>query len=102
MAFNLFNSMNYLRNAVDAFRTKLLIQVTANREQCRDWLDKSVGIVTALLPHIGYENSAMLAREAYTTGRPIRDIVQEKGILPEKRLSEILSPEQMTTPGIAG
>ena len=102
MAFNLFNSMNYLKNAVETFRTKLLIDVEANRSQCRSWLEQSVGIITALLPHIGYENSAMLAKEAYATGRPIREIVQEKGILPKERLAEILSPEQMTTPGIAG
>ena len=102
MAFNLFNSMNYLKNAVETFRTKLLIDVEANRSQCRSWLEQSVGIITALLPHIGYENSALLAKEAYATGRPIREIVQEKGILPKERLAEILSPEQMTTPGIAG
>lgn len=102
MAFNIFNSFRYLTNAVNTFREKLLLGLEANNKQCADWLNNSVGIVTALLPHIGYENSSMLAREAYTTGRPICDIVKEKGFLSEKRLHEILSPENMTTPGITG
>ncbi|MDQ0202627.1 aspartate ammonia-lyase [Pectinatus haikarae] len=101
MAFNLFNSMNYLTNAVNTFVDKLLIGLQPNSKQCHNWLDKSVGIVTALLPHIGYENSAMLAKEAYTTGDSIREIVLKKGLLPKEKLEHILSPEQMTHPGIA-
>ncbi len=102
IAFNLFNSMNYMTNAVNTFVEKLLIDLQANESQCADWLDHSVGIVTALLPHIGYENSAMLAKEAYNTGRPIRDIILEKGLLTKEKMEHILSPEQMTHPGIAG
>ena len=92
MAFNMFNSLNYLTRAVDTFVDKLLVDLKPNVEQCQKWLDNSVGIVTALLPHIGYEKSAELAREAYTTGKPIREIILEQGIL---------SPRQMTRPGIA-
>ncbi len=101
ISFNLFNSMNYLTNAVNTFVDKLLIDLQPNTQQCHNWLDRSVGIVTALLPHIGYENSAMLAKEAYTTGKPIREIVLQKHLLPEEKLEHILSPEQMTHPGIA-
>lgn len=101
ISFNLFNSMNYLTNAVNTFVDKLLIDLQPNRKQCQAWLDNSVGVVTALLPHIGYENSAMLAKEAYTTGKPIREIVIKKGLLPKEKLEHILSPEQMTHPGIA-
>ena len=67
MAFNMFNSMMYMTNAVNTFVDKLLIGLEPNREQCQEWLDKSVGVVTAMLPHIGYEKSAMLAKEAYNT-----------------------------------
>ena len=81
MAFNMFNSLNYITRAVDIFVDKLLIDLKPNVEQCQKWLDNSVGIVTALLPHIGYEKSAELAREAYTTGKPIREIILEQGIL---------------------
>ena len=101
MAFNMFNSLNYITRAVDTFVDKLLIDLKPNVEQCQKWLDNSVGIVTALLPHIGYEKSAELAREAYTTGKPIREIILEQGILSKKELNHILSPRQMTRPGIA-
>ena len=101
ISFNLFQSMNYLRNAVETFVDKLLIGLEPNREQCRRWLDASVGVVTALLPHIGYENSAMLAKEAYNTGRPIRAVILEKHLLEKEKLDHILSPLEMTTPGIA-
>ena len=101
MAFNMFNSLNYITRAVNTFVDKLLIGLEPNVEQCQKWLDKSVGIVTALLPHIGYEKSAELAREAYTTGKPIREIILERGILSKEKLEHILSPRQMTHPGIA-
>ena len=101
MAFNMFNSLNYITRAVNTFVDKLLIGLEPNVEQCQKWLDNSVGIVTALLPHIGYERSAELAKEAYTTGKPIREIILDRGILTKKELSHILSPRQMTRPGIA-
>ena len=102
MAFNLFNSMRYLTNAVNAFVDNLLVNLEANRQQCQYWLDHSVGIITALLPHIGYEQSSMLAKEAYMTGRPIRDILLEKNIFTKEQMDYIFSPEEMTQPGIAG
>lgn len=102
IAFNLFNSMRYTTNAVNTFVDKLLIDLQPNKQQCEEWLDKSVGIVTALLPHIGYENSSMLAKLAYTTGRPIREIILEKGLLTKEAMEHILSPAEMTQPGIAG
>ena len=102
MAFNIFNSFKYMTNAVNTFVDKLLIDLQPNEKQCEEWLDKSVGVVTALLPHIGYENSAMLAKEAYMTGRPIRQIILEKGLLTKEKMNHILSPKQMTQPGIAG
>ena len=101
ISFNLFNSLTYLTNAVNTFVDKLLVDLKPNEEQCKEWLDKSVGVVTALLPHIGYENSAMLAKEAYVTGRPIRQIILEKGLLSQEKMEHILSPKQMTQPGIA-
>lgn len=102
MAFNMFNSMNFLTNAVNGFVDKLLKGLEPNREQCQHWIDVSVGIVTALLPHVGYETSAALAKEAYNTGRPIREIILEQKIMTEERLNEIMSPAAMTTPGITG
>lgn len=102
MAFNMFNSMKFLTNAVNGFVDKLLKDLEPNRQQCQHWLDRSVGVVTALLPHIGYEQSAQLAKEAYSSGRPIREIILERGIMSEERLNEVMSPMAMTSPGIVG
>lgn len=102
MAFNLFHSMDYLTNAVQTFVEYLLKDLQANTEGCRHWVDRSVGVITALLPHIGYEEAAMLAKEAYSTGRPVRDIILAHGILTKEQLDVILSPQEMTKPGIAG
>ena len=102
ISFNMFNSMKYMANAVDTFVDKLLIDLEPNKEQCQEWLDKSVGVVTAMLPHIGYENSAMIAKEAYNTGKPVRQVILEKGLISQEKMEKILSPKQMTTPGIAG
>lgn len=102
MAFNLFHSLQYLTNAVNLFVKNLLTGLQANTRQCQYWVDHSVGIVTALLPHIGYERASMLAKEAYHTGRPIRDIILERGYLTKEQIDIILSPGEMTQPGIAG
>ncbi|HAM03923.1 MAG TPA: aspartate ammonia-lyase, partial [Megasphaera sp.] len=102
MAYNLFSAMQCLTNAIYAFIDKLLKGLEANRSQCQYWVDHSVGIITALLPHIGYEKASFLAREAYATKRPVRDIIREHHILTEEQMEHILSPWEMTTPGIAG
>ena len=102
ISFNMFNSMKFMTNAVNTFVDKLLIDLEPNKEQCQEWLDKSVGVVTAMLPHIGYENSAMIAKEAYNTGKPVREVILEKGLICKEKMDKILSPKQMTTPGIAG
>lgn len=102
MAFNLFHSMDYLTNAVQTFVDYLLKDLQANAEGCRHWVDRSVGVITALLPHIGYEEAALLAKEAYSTGRPVRDIILAHGTLTKEQLDVILSPQEMTKPGIAG
>ena len=100
MAFNLFNSMNYMTEAVNTFREKVLEGLEVNRRQCAEWVRHSVGVVTALLPHIGYENSARLARRLIRPAAPSRKSGEE-GLLSAFRLHSILSPEHMTTPGIA-
>lgn len=58
--------------------------------------------MTALLPHIGYEKASSIARKAYTSGMPVRDIIREEGLLSDEDMNIILSPLEMTKPGIAG
>ena len=67
-----------------------------------DIVHRSVGLVTALNPVIGYKAASKLAKKALETGRPIRELVLEEGLLDEEALDRILSPERMTRPGIPG
>jgi len=102
IAYNLFNSMCYLKNAVNTFVDKLLVDLEVDTEQCEYWLERSVGIVTALLPHIGYENASALAKEALESDRSVKEIILEQGLLTKEEMDYILSPKEMTRPGIAG
>lgn len=102
IAYNLFNSMRYLTNAVNTFVDKLLIDLEVDKEQCEYWLNRSVGIVTALLPHIGYENASSLAKESLEGDKSIKEIILERQLLTKEEMDHILSPKEMTRPGIAG
>ncbi|RKP56146.1 aspartate ammonia-lyase [Cohnella endophytica] len=102
IAFNLLQSLKIMRNALDAFRRYALEGLTANRERCRDYVDRSFGIVTALNPHLGYDVAAQLVKEAMASGMTIRELIVERNLLTAAEIDEILDPMQMTTPGIAG
>lgn len=102
IAFNLFHSMEYMTRGVNTFTALLLKDLQANEKQCNYWVEHSVGIITALLPHVGYEQAAMTAKEAYLTGRPVREIILEKKLLSPDQIGVILEPSEMTHPGIAG
>jgi len=102
MAYNLFNSLTILTNVVNTLNHKCVKDIEANEERCREMIDKSVGIVTALLPHIGYEQSSAIAKEALKTGASVKELVISKGLLTAAQLEIILSPSEMTQPGIAG
>lgn len=102
LTFNLLQSLDILRNVVTVFASKCISGITANVQRCRQMVEQSVGIITAINPHVGYETASVIAKEAITTGRPIREIVLERGILTEEELDIILNPQEMTKPGIAG
>jgi aspartate ammonia-lyase len=72
--------------------------ITANRERLNEHMDRSVGIVTALNPFIGYENASAVAKEAYATGKSVTEIVLAKGLLTQEELNDILKPEVLTKP----
>ena len=102
MVFNLLQSLDILRNVTRIFRERCVIGITANVERCRAMVENSVGLVTAINPHVGYEVASSVAKEAIICGRPVCDIVLEKGILTKEELDVILNPYEMTKPGIAG
>ncbi|MGC7869976.1 aspartate ammonia-lyase [Desulfosporosinus sp. SYSU MS00001] len=102
VVFNLLQSLDILRNVIRVFRQRCVEGITANVERCGHMVENSVGIVTAINPHVGYEVASGVAKEAIMSGRPVRDIVLEKGVLTSEELDIILHPYEMTKPGIAG
>ncbi len=98
IAFNLFMSIGMLRAAAEMFRTRCIEGITADRERCRRLVERSVTLVTALVPYIGYEAAGEVAKEALATQKPVRQIVLDRGLLSEERLQEILDPAKMTHP----
>ncbi|OLO26930.1 aspartate ammonia-lyase [Alkalihalophilus pseudofirmus] len=102
LVFNLLQSLSILQNGIKVFRQYTIEGITANIERCREMVERSVGIITAINPHVGYETASRIAKEAIQTNRPVREICIERGILSEEELNEILEPKEMTNPGIAG
>jgi aspartate ammonia-lyase len=74
------------------------VGITANRERCRDLVEHSIGIVTAVMPAIGYKRATEVAKEALETGASVRELILRKGYLTPAELDEALSLEAMTQP----
>ncbi|MDQ1914895.1 aspartate ammonia-lyase [Paenibacillus sp. GD4] len=102
LVFNLLQSLSMMNQVFKVFRIHCLEEIEANVERCREYVEKSVGIITALNPHLGYEVVARIAREAILTGRSVRELCLLYNVLTEKELELILDPYEMTNPGIAG
>lgn len=101
MVHSLLGAIDILTNAVSLFTERLVRGLVANEERCTELVEQSVGLVTALNPVIGYKNASAVAREAIQTGRPVRELVLERGLLTAAELDTILSPRALTEPGIA-
>jgi aspartate ammonia-lyase len=98
IAFNLFQSVEMLTQAAIVLRERCVVGIEANRDHIRGMLERSIGIVTALVPFIGYERATALASEALSEDRGVYELVLEKGWLSRDELDEILSPAAMTRP----
>ena len=94
--YNLFESIETLRNATKTFVDNCILGITANKERCAQLVNDSVGIVTVLCPYIGYKKSADIAKEALKTGISVKEIILREGILSIRELNEILDPVSMT------
>ncbi len=102
IAFNLMLSLEILKNGIASFTRRCVAGITADAERCRELVEQSLSLATALSPYIGYEAAAAIAQESLETGKPLRSIVLERGLLPAEELDRVLSPQAMTEPGIAG
>ena len=95
---SLFESIEMLINGMTVLRYKCVDGITANEARCRELVENSIGIITALNPFLGYETSTSLAKEALQTNRGIYELVLEKNLMTQKELDDILAPENMIRP----
>jgi len=98
MGHTALESIRLLASVSRAFVEFCALEMEANREACEASVEKSLAMVTSLNPHIGYERAAALAKEAFKTGKTIRQLCQDQKILPEATLNEALDPWRMTEP----
>ena len=98
IAYDLLHGLMILKNACVTLTSRCITGITANREVCRGYVERSIGLVTALNPVLGYEKSASIAKEALKTGGNVYDLVLEKGWLTKEELDDMLRPENMTDP----
>ena len=99
MAYNLLQSIELLSTASNNFAVRCIEGIKADEKRCRSMIEESLAMCTALVPEIGYEAAAKLAKDAYKAGKTVRQIAREQRVLPEKRLSELLDPWRMTESG---
>ena len=98
----MFQSIDTLGYAVETLVDNCIVGITANEERCRQLVENSVGIITAICPHVGYEKTADIAKKAINSNESVRSLILKENIMDEEELSRILDPIHMTEPGISG
>jgi aspartate ammonia-lyase len=92
---SLFESIEMLKNGMKVLTNRCISGITANEAHCRQTVQNSIGLVTALNPYIGYEASTIIAKEALESSRSVYELVLEKQLLSKAELDKILAPENM-------
>lgn len=92
---SLFESIEMLKNGMQVLTTRCIAEITANEDRCREMVQHSIGLVTALNPYLGYDTSTVIAREALETGKSVYDLVLEKQLMSKDELDKILDPRNM-------
>jgi aspartate ammonia-lyase len=100
LGHNLHWAMMVLTGGVTMFTEHCVRGITANEARCREAVERSPSIVTALNPYIGYARGAEIVKEALRTGKTVRQVAEEQQVLPKERLDRILSARAMTEPGV--
>ncbi len=100
IAWNAIHASTILRESMKVLRTRCVDGIEPDPKRCRELLDRSTAAATALNPYIGYARTAEIAKESVKTGKPIRELVLERGLLDATQLDRILSVEAMTQPGV--
>ena len=99
MANNLLQSIELLARASDNLAARCIEGLSADEARCRSLIEQSLAMCTALAPAIGYEAAAEIAKEAYRTGRTVREVARDRQVLPEAKLDLLMDPWRMTEPG---
>jgi aspartate ammonia-lyase len=102
IAWNAVHATSILGQAMRVLQTRCVSGIVADAARARELLDRSTALATALSPHIGYAETAAIAKLSVETGQPIREIVRERRLVPDRALDAILSAEAMTSPGRPG
>ena len=95
LAFKLFSSILHFKRVLRILTDQCIVGIVANRERCRSLMENSIGLVTALVPILGYELCTDIAKKAQATGGSVYEIVLNGGHLSKEELDDILSPEHM-------
>ena len=98
IAYNLLESIRLLANAVDNFSKRCIKGLVADRKRCEEMIEKSLALVTALAPKIGYEEAARIAKKAYDQRKTIRQVAQEERLFSNEELNRLLDPRSMISP----
>ena len=98
----MFQSIDTLGYAVETLVDNCIVGITANEERCRQLVENSVGIITAICPHVGYEKTEKKKKKAINSNESVRSLILKENIMDEEELSRILDPIHMTEPGISG
>jgi len=98
IAHTLFQSLTILARGIAAFTARCVAGIRVDAERCRRHAEETLALATALTPRIGYDRAAALAKEAWATGRPVREVAAAQGILTPPELAEILDPLRLTEP----
>ncbi len=96
---NLLQSIDLIGKSSQVFADKCIKGIKADRKRCEEMIEKSLAMCTSLAPVIGYDNAAKIAKEAYESGKTVREVALEKKVLPAEKLSQLLDPWSMTEPG---
>ncbi len=102
MAYNLLQSVSLLGSAARVFADKCISELNANEERCHEFGERSLATITALAPRVGYDRAAEIAKEAYVSGKTVRELLTQKRILSDEEIAEIMDLWKMTEPGIRG
>jgi aspartate ammonia-lyase len=102
VADKFLESIQLLERGVKMFRKKCINGIEANQDRCQELLEESLSLLTALNPYLGYEMTTEIAQEVVESDKTVREVVKERELFSEEKLEEILSPAEMTQPGVAG